>query len=102
MTNLYESDDFYAMRNLDNPQNFQILRTWQRNMKVKTITGDQPRAYINFYHKFKRPVRVKYLGTGNAVTDADRNGLFLIFMTNGGATTSPTISMQTRLTFKDI
>ncbi len=102
MTNLFKADHYNSMRNVDNSVNFQILKTWQRRIQVATTTGDAHSSRLDFFYKFKKPLRVKYLGTGNAVTDADRNGLFFIAMTSGGATDSPVTQIQYRITFKDV
>ena len=102
MNKLYVSDDYFAMRNLTNPENFKILKTWKYNLRPHVTSGDQPRRFFDLYYKFKKPLKVKYSGTGNSVSDADRNALFLVVMSNGAASLSPTVSEQTRLTFKDI
>ncbi len=99
---LLESDDYDAMRELDNSKNFKILKTVERNIKVATTTGDTHKSRCDFYYKFKNPLRVKFLGGTANIDNADRNALFLVCMTTGGVADSPNLTIQSRLIFKDV
>ncbi len=102
IADMFVSDNPFAMRNTDNMENFKILKTWRTTLKVKTTTADFSKTFISWYVKFKKPIRIKYSGSGNAIGDADRNGLFLIFLTDAAATFGPGFQLQTRMVFKDI
>ncbi len=101
-TNLFVTDNVLSMRQVDNSKNFRIL--WQKNfaLQAPADTATQKNFLIEKYIKFKSPIRAKYLGTGNAVTDIDRNSLSFIFMTDATATPAPIWKFQSRVTFKDV
>lgn len=102
MAELLETDTYNSMRELDNSKNFKILKTWQRKLSVATTSADKHTARIDFYYKFKTPLRVKYLLSTAVIAAADRNALFLVAMTDAPATFAPVIEGRSRLTFKDI
>ncbi len=103
VTDVFVTDNVLSMRQVDNSKNYKIL--WQKNfaMNAPADTATNKSFIIEHYIKFKSPIRGKWLGTGNAVSDVDRNSLSFILMTDAGTTTvAPFWSYQTRLTFKDV
>ncbi len=103
LAELYDSDSFFALRNLDNSKNFRILKSKMYKMAPMTTTSDLNKQFIQFYHKFKNPVRVKYDGTLADDASIDRNGLYIVWMCNEASGQAITVSGLTdRLAFKDI
>lgn len=104
MTNLFVSDNLNSMRQVQNSKNFKILM--RRRIKLSTIGAPvditQDVKYLNYYKKYKNGIRVKYLSTAADVTGLDRNGIFLIFMTDALATFLPTITGAVRVVFKEV
>ncbi len=102
ITELYESDNPLAFRQLDNSKNFKILKSFKHIAPVKDTAGDQSQHQYSYYIKFKKPIRIKYKGVDVTNSSCDRNALYIVAMTNGTATDSPLIDFRTRLTFKDV
>ncbi len=102
---LFISDNFTSMREIDNSKNFKILK--QYNMRIPTSGNPaadnvQAQKVMNFYYKFKNPLRTKYQ-LATAVDGAlDRNGLYLVTMVNNVVASAPTYLHTTRVTFKDV
>ncbi len=101
MTDLYVSDHADAMRTIDNSTNLKILATWKVHLGLGGTANDQESKRVDKYYKFKNALRVKYSGDGALIADADRNALFLVFMSEGAAATNIAFNGQVRITFKD-
>ncbi len=102
VTDLFDTDAMNSLRKVDNSKNFKILKTFTRIIKVPDTVTNRHISKLDWYYKFKTPLRCKFLLTTAVVGAADRNHLFLVAMTDGGATDSPVLSFQSRLTFKDV
>ncbi len=102
MTNLFVADSVFQMRTVQNSKNFKILKAFNWVQPAPEIQTQRRVKMIRYYHKFKKPIRIKYLSTDNTIAGMDRNALFLIFMTDAGATLLPTFFGEVRVTFKDV
>ncbi len=102
VTNLFEQDSCFEMRAIDNSKNLKILKSWTFVQECPYVVAQQRQTNIRYYHKFKKPLRVKYLSSTSSVAGLDRNSLSLVFMTDAGATFLPSWFGQIRIVYKDI
>ncbi len=63
--------------------------------------GNQKEVWINYYHKFKKPIRCSYDGATAAIGDAEKGHLFLLLMTNQATASQPAWIGEVRVTFRD-
>ncbi len=99
---LFDADNLFAMRQITNSKNLKILHRWKTNLRCFSIAGSQHQEIHRYYHKFKKPIKVKYDGTGATISSIDRNALYLVFMTDAATTFLPTFSGSVRVSFKDV
>ncbi len=102
MTNFLVADDITEMRQVQNSKNFKVLHRQKIHIPHPAVAGSSFRTVYRYYHKFKKPLKTKYLSSSALVAGIDRNAIYLIIMTNAGATFLPTINGQVRVVFKDI
>ena len=102
ISNLLVADNVLEFRQFKNSQNLKIL--WQKSFTLQPteFAGDRRIKMIRHYHKFKKPIRVRYSAVGSTVAELDRNGLFLVVMSDATATFLPTVNTLTRIIFKDV
>ncbi len=101
-TDVFVSDTITALRQVQNSKNFKILHRRRTHQPAPRIVNQVGRWQIRYFHKFKKPIRVKYLSTAATVAALDRNSISIMFMTNAGATFEPGITGNIRVTFKDV
>ncbi len=102
MTELFDVDNLFSMRQITNSKNLKILHRWKTNLRCFSIAGSSHQEIRRYYHKFKKPIKVKYDGIGATITSIDRNALYLVFMTDAATSFLPTFSGSVRVSFKDI
>ncbi len=105
VTELFDGDNFTSMRLIDNSKNFKVLKVFNMRLPIApTPIADDAisQKVMNFYYKFKNPLRCKYSGDTAGLGDLDRNGLFFIIQTNNVAASVAGWLHTTRITFKDV
>jgi len=101
-TALFVTDSITSMRRIENSKNLKILHQKTLRSNPPRIVGDQQVQFITYFHKFKKPIKIKYRTTSETVSGLDRNALFLVFQTDAGATFLPTFQGVCRISFKDV
>ncbi len=107
ITNLLNNDNVISFREWEHKGDFRVLidqtrvlrqTALNRAVDINNICG----TFFKGYKKFTKPIRTTYSNIGGAIANADRNHLFVVFMTNFPADLgSPHFIGRFRVVFKE-
>ncbi len=101
ITDFLMSDDPASLKQIDGRGDFQVLFSQDYLFQPPILAGNQQNLWINYYKKFKKPIKATYDSDQADITAAEKNHLFMVLMTNQPTASQPTWSGNTRVTFKD-
>lgn len=99
ITDILDSINVVAMKNLDNRKRFKILMDWCVDLSAAGQNGSERSK--TFYRKLRHPVSYNS-GTAGSVADIISGGLFLITLgSNVAGTTAGSLNVSTRVRYTD-
>ena len=100
-TEILEADTTEAHRQHDGKSDYRILFDARFLIKLPGFSGTQSLRLLDRKKSFKAPIKTTYDGDGVTITDCERNGIFIMLMTNQASTFQPTYDANLRLNFTD-
>ncbi len=105
VTSILEADAYFAYRNKDNNGDFTTI--WDKTFIIPPSGAAISEAEFNtmdirYYKRFKKPLNAYYDLTSNVIGAAEKGHLFLMLMTENGATFIPLYKLNIRVAFKDL
>lgn len=93
ITDLFETPSVYEFYKTNEIFNYKVLKD-----KTFTVNSDKPNVVFRWF--IKQNSHLQYSGNSNAVTDQQRNGYFLISISDQ-MTNTPTVGGRTRMQYID-
>lgn len=87
-----------GLPNVANADRFWFVLDKRIVLEPNTTSGRG--AVIDYYHSFKKPLKVQYRGTTSGVASADKNAIYLVYATNT-STYNPTIQGYIRIKYQN-
>lgn len=104
VSHILASDNVTALSNPDNKGDYTVY--WNKRfilpMRDAAASAVTPVKLIDYYKKFKKPMKCHYDGTGGGISDAEAGHWFLVLMTNKAAASQPSWTYQCRVSFKEM
>ncbi len=103
INDIMEADDLSSFRDWDHRRDHRVLWNKVVNLPMRSAAADnvRPFRYLKFFKRFKKGLKVNYIGNTNLIASASRNQLFVMVMVNQVLDKQPTFAGFARLTFKD-
>ncbi len=101
VTEILEADTTEAHRQHDGVRDYRILFDNRFLIKLPGFSGTQSLKLLDRKKVFKVPLKTTYDGDTATITDCERNGIFILLMTNQASTFQPTFDGNLRIKFKD-
>ncbi len=108
VTDVLEAANCLAFKEHENMRRFRTLYNkvfrvphagWEMNT-LDVIIPWEGNKQINYYKKFKKPLKVEFTGVGNLVNDAGRNAIFALWLC-ADAQDTPIGQIQCRMRFTE-
>lgn len=92
---IFSGSDVQVFMNRDAAGRFKVLKKWTFEQDTS-----KPQIVFSYYYEFPRgTVHTKY--NGSASSDIQKNGLYIVAVSNQAATSLPTLNVKTRFSYHD-